>query len=238
MINQVGLHQQKGSPNVEFLEGNSRNIMPDKPIELKESDVLGTLKIPEDKDKSATLVYPQKNDLVDDEGNLKKKFPIPIGDDIQFNFPQNKEADNSFFKSRREKIIFFAFIIPPLAISLISMMHLISLFATSNSYAMAVAISVSIELASMSSLVALVTLNKLNKFTIWSIFFVLSALQVIGNMYHAYVNTTPESLKSILDLLALSTSPWSLRFVMFMVSGILPVISLTFIKGIVDYFKD
>jgi len=222
MISKIGLNQERGSNNVEFLEENIKNIMPTQPesIKAKESDVLGVLNVPEDKNQSATLAYPDEKLQYEQKNEIKK------------------EENSSFFKTKREKIIFFAFIIPPLAISLISMMHLITLFATSNSYAMAIAISVSIELASMSSLVALVTLNKLNKFTIWSIFFVLSALQVIGNMYHAYVNTTPESLKSILDLLALSTSPWSLRFVMFMVSGILPVISLTFVKGIVDYFKE
>jgi len=141
------------------------------------------------------------------------------------------------FQSKREKWIFFSFIIPPLAISFISMLHIISLFETSNAYWMAVAIAISIELAAMSSLVALVTLNRLNRTTIWGIFGVLAILQIFGNMYHSYVNMSPESVQTILNLLAIENTPWSLRLVNFIVSGILPVISLTFVKGIVDYFK-
>jgi hypothetical protein len=228
MISKIGLNQEKGSNNVEFLGQDIRNIMPiqqKEEIKIKESENIGTLNTP--------------------EGNTTvTNIPTDIGFGIQppqiFGTPveEKEEKSSSFFKTKREKIVFFAFIIPPLAISLISMMHLITLFATSNSYAMAVAISVSIELASMSSLVALVTLNKLNKTTIWSIFMILALLQIIGNCYHAYINMSPESLKSILDLFALNSSPWSLRFVMFMISGILPVISLSFIKGLVDYFKE
>jgi hypothetical protein len=221
MISKVGINQEKGSNNVQFLDVENKE-MPEQPVQLQESEVLGTANTKSDPLENATIIDPEIS-----KGNIIE---------IRKDFPETES--NAFFKTKREKIIFFAFIAPPLAISFISMMHLISLFATSNSYAMAVAISVSIELASMSSLVALVTLNKLNKFTIWSIFFVLSALQIVGNMYHTYINTSPESLKSILDLLALSTSPWSLRFVMFMIGGILPVISLTFVKGIVDYFKE
>ena len=215
MITQVGVNQEKGSNNVEILGQDIKN-MSIQQKEIKESEHLGTSNTPE---RNTTIT----------------NIPPDVG------FPEEKKeekSNNSFFQTKREKIIFFAFIIPPLAISLISMMHLITLFSTSNSYAMAVAISVSIELASMSSLVALVTLNKLNKTTIWTIFFILAFLQIVGNIYHAYINTSPESLKTILDLFALNTSPWSLRFVMFMISGILPVISLSFIKGLVDYFKE
>ena len=142
------------------------------------------------------------------------------------------------FKSSREKWIFFAFIIPPLAISFISMLHMISLFETSNMYWMAMSIAIAVELAAMSSLVALVTLDRLNKTTIWSIFGVLACLQVLGNMYHTFVNMSPEAAQTILNLLAIDNTPWSIRLVNFIVGGILPVISLTFVKGIVDYFKE
>jgi len=149
-----------------------------------------------------------------------------------------KKERKEFFKSKRERWIFTAFIVPPIAISLISMLHMVTLFEASNVYWMAVSIAVAVELAAMSSLIALVTLDKLNKTTIWSIFGVLASLQVLGNMYHTYVNMSPESQQSILNLLALDSTPWSLRLVMFLVGGILPVIALTFVKGIVDYFKE
>lgn len=142
------------------------------------------------------------------------------------------------FKSKKEKWIFFAFIVPPLAISFISMLHMISLFETSNVYWMALSIAIAVELAAMSSLIALVTLDKLNKTTVWSIFGVLAALQILGNMYHTFVNMSPEAAQTILNLLAIDSTPWSIRLVNFIVGGILPVISLTFVKGIVDYFKE
>lgn len=145
---------------------------------------------------------------------------------------------NLIFKSKREKWIFFAFIIPPIAISFISMLHMISLFETSNLYWMAVSIAIAVELAAMSSLIALVTLDRLNKTTVWSIFGVLALLQILGNMYHTFINMSPESTQTILNLLAIDNTPWSIRLVNFIVGGILPVISLTFVKGIVDYFKE
>ena len=148
------------------------------------------------------------------------------------------KSRNLIFKSTREKWIFGTFILPPLAISFISMLHMVSLFETSNSYWMAVSIAVAVEIAAMSSLIALVTLDRLNKTTIWSIFGVLASLQILGNMYHTFVNMSSESAQMILNLLAIDNTPWSLRLVNFIVGGILPVISLTFVKGIVDYFKE
>lgn len=156
----------------------------------------------------------------------------------QWTLTEVKKEKKLAFKSTREKVIFGAFIIPPLAISFISMLHMITLFETSNVYWMAVAIAVAVEFAAMSSLVALVTLDKLNKTTIWSIFGVLASLQILGNMYQTFVSMSPESAQTILNLLALDSTPWSLRLVNFIVGGILPVISLTFVKGIVDYFKE
>ena len=143
-----------------------------------------------------------------------------------------------FFKSNREKWIFTAFIVPPFVISFISMLHMVSLFETSNNHWMAVTIAVAVEVAAMSSLVALVTLNKLNRTTIWSIFGVLASLQILGNMYHTFINMSSESALKILSLLSIENTPWSLRLVNFIVGGILPVISLTFVKGLVDYFKE
>lgn len=156
----------------------------------------------------------------------------------EINIEPETKSKKLIFKSTREKWIFGAFILPPLAISFISMLHMVSLFETSNMFWMAVSIAIAVELAAMSSLVALVTLDRLNKTTIWSIFGVLACLQILGNMYHTFINMSPESAQTILNLLAIDNTPWSLRLVNFIVGGILPVISLTFVKGIVDYFKE
>jgi len=152
--------------------------------------------------------------------------------------PKERFNVDKLFSSTKEKWIFIAFITPPVAISLISMMHMITLFQTANNYWMSLMIAVSVELAAISSLVALATLKKLSKGTVWTIFGVLAFIQIIGNMYHAFVNMTDESFVSILQLFGLGANNiWSVRLVTFMISGILPVISLTFVKGVVEYFR-
>jgi len=163
------------------------------------------------------------------------EVPIKLGKQEKTEIKIDSET---FFKSSREKWIFFAFIMPPLAISIISMLHMISLFETSDSYWMAVSIAGSVEIASMSSLVALAVLKKINKTTIWILFGTLACLQIAANMFHAYINISQESIQKILELFALEKTLWSVRFVMFLISGILPVIALAFVKGLVDYFKE
>ena len=212
--------------------------LPVKPVDDKKLDDPSTVGPPVDVNAS-----PAEPSLLPTEEHIGKVItdgvvspPIPFIQ--QTEVKEVAESKKLIFKSKREKWVFLAFIIPPLAISFISMLHMISLFETSNMYWMAVSIAVAVELAAMSSLVALVTLDKLNKTTIWSIFGVLASLQILGNMYHTFVNMSPESAQMILNLLALDSTPWSLRLVNFIVGGILPVIALTFVKGIVDYFKE
>jgi len=159
--------------------------------------------------------------------------PVQSEEEIEIGLPSD-----AIFLNKKERNIFFAFITPPIAISIISMLHMVTLFQTANSFWMSVMIAVSVEMAAIASLVALATLKKLSRGTVWTIFGVLAFLQVLGNMYHAYVNMSPESFDSIMTLFGIGErNIWSIRLVTFMISGILPIISLTFVKGVVEYFR-
>ena len=138
------------------------------------------------------------------------KIPINLGtkeeqikDSNSPNIRISSSQSKDFFKSTREKWVFIAFILPPFVISMISMLHMITLFETSNSYWMAVSIAIAVELAAISSLVALVVLDKLSKNTIWSMFFTLAILQIIGNCYSSYRHLSIEAITNISELLLL-----------------------------------
>jgi hypothetical protein len=96
-----------------------------------------------------------------------------------------------------------------------------------------------VELAAMSSLVALVTLDRLNKTTIWSIFGVLACLQILGNCYSSFIYLSVDALTNMRLLLGLEiTEIWIRRITAFLTGGILPIISLAFVKGVVEYFRE
>ena len=145
------------------------------------------------------------------------------------------EINQTFFKDTKERFIFSIFIMPPIAISIVSMIHMFSLFQIYNEYWMSVAISVSIELAAIASLIGLAVLSKLNKTTVWLTFSILAILQVVGNCYSVVINSTSESLLSLYLLLNLDSNTNSLRLVSFLIGGILPLLSLLFTKSAVEY---
>ncbi len=161
-----------------------------------------------------------------------------IGDSNSSNIKISSLQSKSFFKSTKEKWIFFAFITPPFVISTISMFHLVSFFIQVDNYAMALFLAIAIELSSIMALVGLAVLNKLNKSTLWSLFLILCIIQILGNMWHSFTIISDDSLLKILELLSLQKDGWSIRLVSFLTGGILPCISLIFTKLAVEYFRE
>lgn len=145
------------------------------------------------------------------------------------------------FINKSERTIFLAFIIPPLVISLISMIHVVSFFELSNNYWLSWALAAAFEFASISALFALTALTRIKKNTIWILFFAIVTLQVIGNMYHSYIYMNPQdgNLLKMLSILGIESEnlPWTLRILGFLQGGILPIVSLSFIKGLVEYLR-
>lgn len=157
------------------------------------------------------------------------------------NWDADKPVSLGVFKfiNKSERTIFLAFIIPPLVISLISMIHVVSFFELSNNVFLSWALAAAFEFASISALFALTALTRIKKNTIWILFFAIVLLQVIGNMYHSYVYMNPQdpNLLKMLTIIGVEADslPWTLRVLGFLQGGILPIVSLSFVKAVVEY---
>jgi hypothetical protein len=77
----------------------------------------------------------------------------------------------------------------------------------------------------------------MNKGIVWALFFVLTAMQAMGNTYFAYVHL--ENYQSWIELFGLvEEEPIFQKRILSIVSGaILPLVALGFIKSLVDYIK-
>jgi hypothetical protein len=102
---------------------------------------------------------------------------------------------------------------------------------------LAIAIAIAFEIGAAASLASIIVMDKMNKFIVWSLFFVLTAMQAIGNTYFSYTHLSDFSEWS--DLFGLSEEePIFQKRVLSVISGaILPLVSLGFIKALVDYIR-
>lgn len=141
------------------------------------------------------------------------------------------------FKSK--KTIFYIFAIPPATITIISFSHLIIYYSSGNPDWIAYFMAFAIEVASISSLMALAFLNKIKKFTIILLFAVLLLTQLLGNCFYSFVwLKTSSLLPDLLNFFNMNNSIESLRILSFLVSGIPVLVSLAFIKSIINLFRN
>ena len=129
------------------------------------------------------------------------------------------------------------FIILYVMVSIISTIHVIDFFELSNPKWLAVTLAISFEVGAAASLASIIALKKMNKTIIWSLFFILTAMQAMGNTYYAYKNLVDFQMWSELFGLV-DYEPIFQKRVMSIVSGaILPLVALGFIKSLVDYIR-
>lgn len=121
--------------------------------------------------------------------------------------------------------------------SLISTLHVIDFFELSNPTWLAVTLAISFEIGAAASLAALLILDKVNKTLTWSLFILLTAIQINGNLYYAYVHLA--NFESWSELFGLSAESLIVqKRILSIVSGaVLPIIALGFIKSLVDYLR-
>ena len=124
-----------------------------------------------------------------------------------------------------------------LVVSVISTIHVIDFFEMTNPKWLSVFLAIAFEIGAAASLASIIVMDKMNKFIVWSLFFVLTAMQAIGNTYFAYTHLSDFSEWS--DLFGLSEEePIFQKRVLSIISGaILPLVSLGFIKALVDYIR-
>jgi hypothetical protein len=122
-------------------------------------------------------------------------------------------------------------------VSVVSTIHVIDFFELSNPYWLAVTLAIGFELGAAASLAALITLDKMNKSLVWALFITITAMQMQGNMYYAFISL--EEYTGWVELFNLvEWEPLAQKRLLAAVSGaILPLVALGFIKSLVDYIK-
>lgn len=122
-------------------------------------------------------------------------------------------------------------------VSVVSTIHVIDFFELSNPSWLAITLAIGFELGAAASLAALITLDKMNKSLVWALFITITAMQMQGNMYYAFINL--EDYQGWVELFnLLEWEPLAQKRLLAAVSGaILPLVALGFIKSLVDYIK-
>lgn len=122
-------------------------------------------------------------------------------------------------------------------VSIISTIHVIDFFELSNNRWMSITLAVAFELGAAASLASLIALDKMNKWIVWMLFFLITAMQIQGNMYYAFVRLADfQGWVELYNLLE-----WDIlaqkRLLSAISGAILPIVALGFIKALVDYIK-
>lgn len=156
----------------------------------------------------------------------------------------------SFLKEKSKWIrnsIIGTFISVPIFSSFISTVHLIDLFSLGNASWIAILLSLTFELGSIASFLVLTILGKVKRSLVWFIFFVLSFMQIIGNVYYSFdyinknIQSNPALLKSFIELFSffLGDDTQTIKVFLSCLIGIpIPLISLSFLKSLIDYIKE
>jgi len=124
-----------------------------------------------------------------------------------------------------------------LVTSLISTIHVVDFFRLSNPEWLAISLAISFEIGAAASLASLIVLDKMNKSVVWILFIVLTLMQAMGNMYYSYNHA--HNYEQWMELFGLIEEEqiYQKRVLSFISGAILPLISLGFIKSLVDYLK-
>jgi hypothetical protein len=129
------------------------------------------------------------------------------------------------------------FVMLYLIVSVISTIHVIDFFRLSNPEWLAISLAVAFEVGAAASLASLVVLDKMNKFIVWSLFITLTLVQAMGNTFYAYSHLN--NFNQWIELFGLVDEDliYQKRILSIISGAILPLVSLGFIKSLVDYIK-
>jgi hypothetical protein len=129
------------------------------------------------------------------------------------------------------------FVLLYLIVSCISTIHVIDFFRLSNPEWLAISLALAFEVGAAASLASLVVLDKMNKFIVWSLFITLTLVQAMGNTFYAYSHLN--NFTQWIELFGLVDEDliYQKRILSIISGAILPLVSLGFIKSLVDYIK-
>lgn len=113
---------------------------------------------------------------------------------------------------------------------------------------MAILLAISFELGAIASALSITVLDKVSKFAVWSMFIILTIFQMIGNAYYTfnYVINSEILNSNYLGIISKFLlyfwefeSPDDIKMFLSILIGIpIPLISLAFLKTLVDYISN
>ena len=133
----------------------------------------------------------------------------------------------------KEKFWIGTFISLWVLVSTVSTFHSVEFFGLSNNLFFSWCIAIGFEIGAMASLGGLL-ISKGNKTIVWILFVILTAFQIHGNMYWAWSHAGDISGWISLFGLGEEEPDFQKRIFSFISGGILPLISLGFIKSLMD----
>jgi hypothetical protein len=135
------------------------------------------------------------------------------------------------------RFVIGVFVLLYLLTSIISTIHVIDFFKLSNADWLAITLAVAFEVGAAASLASIIALKKMNKSIVWALFFILTAMQAMGNTYYAFTHL--HDFQNWIDLFGLTDFELiAQKRILSIVSGaVLPLVALGFIKSLVDYIK-
>jgi hypothetical protein len=150
-------------------------------------------------------------------------------------------------KTVSKSAVIFSFLLVPFLASIISSWHVVKFFALGDPGWMSIMLAATIEIGSIASLIALSVLSKIRKSMVYFMFSILLIVQLVGNIYSVFdfVNAQlvihPNWLYNFVELLTPlfgKIAPATYKFILSLFIGIpIPLISLSFLKSLVDYLE-
>ena len=135
-----------------------------------------------------------------------------------------------------EKIWIGTFVTLWVLVSTVSTFHSLDFFGLSNDTFLSWLLAIGFEIGAMASLGGMLV-SKGNKTIVWMLFILLTAFQIHGNMYFAWSHAGDISEWTKLFDLVDEDPNFTKRIFAFISGGILPLVSLGFIKSLMDYMK-
>jgi hypothetical protein len=137
----------------------------------------------------------------------------------------------NWFRNNRDTIVRNSFLLPILLVVIMSISHVVSWYDLGNPISWAIYLSVAIEIFALASVSA--ASIKMSKGSIWFLFGLVTAIQIIGNIFYEFkdINPTGEGFMSWIELIKPLFEDWDLtdhrRFLATIQGGTLPLMSLT-----------
>ena len=152
----------------------------------------------------------------------------------------------NWFQKNFKTIIYTAFLIPILAVAVVSISHVTKWYGLSNPVSWAIYLSVGIEIAALSALAAISA--KMGK-KVYFPFGIVTLIQFIGNIFFAYqyIDINTQGFKDWVDMVDPIVSYLGVesgdpvghkRFLALFSGGMLPIISLSFLHMLVKFEED